>query len=57
MLFLDQETASKILKTDDVRKIKQLGRKVKCFDEIVWDFNKIKIVCEGKKPSSLKMNH
>jgi len=49
MLFLDRYTANKILQTGDVKEIKQLGREVKYFDEIVWDFNKIRIVYEGNK--------
>ncbi|KAF5038787.1 hypothetical protein DSECCO2_550700 [anaerobic digester metagenome] len=49
MLFLDRETANKILKNSDVKEIKQLGREVKYFDETVWDFNKIRIVYEGNK--------
>ncbi len=49
MLFLDRDTANKILRTSDVKEIKQLGREVKYFDEIVWDFNKIRVVYEGNK--------
>lgn len=49
MLFLDRDTANKILRTNDVKAIKQLGREVKYFDEIVWDFNKTRIVYEGNK--------
>jgi ribA/ribD-fused uncharacterized protein len=49
MLFLDRDTANKILRTRDVKEIKHLGREVKYFNEIVWDFNKIGIVYEGNK--------
>ena len=36
VLFKDQTTAEKILQTDDVAKIKALGRTVKNFDDKVW---------------------
>ena len=35
--FGDEETAEKIYKQDDPRKIKELGRKVKNYDDNVWD--------------------
>lgn len=47
MLFLDRDVASKILQTNDVRKIKALGRTVKYFQPDVWDFNKVHIVYDG----------
>ncbi|GAA5027827.1 hypothetical protein GCM10011506_15870 [Marivirga lumbricoides] len=49
MLFLDRDIASKILKTNDVKKIKRLGREVKFFEEVVWEFNRVKIIYEGNK--------
>lgn len=49
MLFLDRETANQILQTQDVKKIKCLGRGVKGFEEIVWVFNRNRIVYEGNK--------
>ena len=49
MLFLDRDSAKEILQTKDVRKIKELGRKVKFFDEPTWDFNKFDIVYLGNK--------
>lgn len=49
MLFLDRDTANSILRTSNVKEIKQLGREVNYFDEIVWDFNKVRIVFEGNK--------
>lgn len=49
MLFLDRDTANKILITTDAKEIKQLGREVKYFDEVVWDFNKVRIVYEANK--------
>lgn len=49
MLFLDRDTANTILKIQDVKQIKHLGREVKFFDEIVWEFNRIRIVYEGNK--------
>lgn len=49
MLFIDRETAGKILKAADPREIKNLGRSVQFFHEEVWDFNKVAIVYEGNK--------
>lgn len=49
MLFLDREIAAKILGCDNPRELKELGKKVRCFEEIVWDFNKVEIVYEGNK--------
>lgn len=40
MLFNDYEIARQILKETDVRKIKALGRKVKDFDNELWDKHK-----------------
>lgn len=37
LLFDDNETAEKILKETDVKKIKKLGREVKNFDEEIWN--------------------
>lgn len=37
MLFKDFEIAEQILNETDVRKIKALGRKVKGFDNVLWD--------------------
>ena len=36
ILFHDQETAKKILQTDNVAEIKALGRTVQNFDDTVW---------------------
>jgi len=40
LLFNDFEVASQILNETDVRKIKALGRKVKDFDNELWDKHK-----------------
>jgi hypothetical protein len=40
LLFNDYEIAGQILKETDVRKIKALGRKVKDFDNELWDKHK-----------------
>lgn len=49
MLFLDREIAQKIMQTDDVRKIKELGRQVKNYEEYVWKYFRSKVVYEGNK--------
>jgi len=47
MLFNDKSIAKEILETKDPKKQKALGRKVKNFDECVWDRHKLKIVIKG----------
>jgi len=47
MIFLDRETANKIMKTNNVRLIKELGRNVKNYNDDVWKFYRSKIVYEG----------
>ncbi|ELY1979782.1 NADAR family protein [Flavobacterium psychrophilum] len=49
MIFLDREIAQQIMKTDDVRKIKELGRQVKNYNEYVWKYFRSKVVYEGNK--------
>lgn len=49
MLFLDREIALEILKTSNVKTIKELGRKVKNYDETVWKYNRCLIVYMGNK--------
>jgi ribA/ribD-fused uncharacterized protein len=47
MLFMDFDTAHKIMATKDVRKIKELGRQVQNFNETVWSFYRTDIVGAG----------
>ena len=47
ILFKDQTTAEKILQTDDVAKIKALGRTVQNFDDEVWTKERGGIVYRG----------
>ena len=47
VLFKDQTTAKKILQTDDVAKIKALGRTVQNFDDKVWVKEREDIVYNG----------
>lgn len=47
MLFSDKEIADKILKTNDVRYIKELGRKVRNFDDNIWVQHREEIVYTG----------
>jgi len=49
MIFLDRSIAKQIMDTDDVQKIKQLGRLVKNYDDDVWKYYRSKIVYEGNK--------
>jgi len=43
-LFGDEEIRDQILSTNNVRKQKELGRKVRNFDENKWNESKVKIV-------------
>ena len=45
--FQDQQTAEKILGTDDVAEIKALGRMVRNFDEKIWREKRESIVHKG----------
>ena len=45
--FQDQQTAEKILGTDDVAEIKVLGRMVRNFDEKIWREKRASIVHKG----------
>lgn len=45
--FRDQKTAQLILQETDPSKIKQLGRRVKNFDEVLWSLVKFDIVRKG----------
>lgn len=49
IIFLDIESAKKIMETSNVRKIKELGRSVSGFNEEVWKFYRSQIVYEGNK--------
>lgn len=49
LLFNDQEIADKILKTKSPTRHKQLGRKVKNFDDKIWNKNCQNIVYTGLK--------
>ena len=49
MLFMDLEIAKKILEINNVRKIKELGRQVKRFNENTWYVYKWKFVYTGNK--------
>ncbi|KAL1609887.1 hypothetical protein SLS60_001552 [Paraconiothyrium brasiliense] len=46
-LFDDEDVAQEILAADNPRKQKALGRKVRNFDEKIWNANKLRIVEEG----------
>ena len=49
LLFGDTEVADKILKSNNVREQKQLGRQVMNFNKETWDINAIDIVYKGNK--------
>lgn len=47
MLFQDKQTFERIMKADNPRQCKALGREVKGFDEKMWDAAKYKIVLDA----------
>jgi len=47
LAFGDQETAQKIMATDSPSKAKSLGRKVKNYDDYVWDNKRCAVVLNG----------
>ena len=47
ILFNDDESAKKILETNNVKKQKELGRKVKGFNQKEWDKHKFNIIVKG----------
>ncbi len=49
MIFLDRESAQKIMSSNDVREIKKIGRLVANFDENIWKYYRSGIVYEGNK--------
>lgn len=46
-LFKDFEIQDKIMNSLDQREIKSLGRKIRNFNDSVWDKNKVQIVFDG----------
>lgn len=47
LLFQDNQIAEAILKTNDVTKIKAYGRKVKNYDDTIWNTKRKDIVYQG----------
>lgn len=47
LLFNDTQIAEAILKTNDVAKIKAYGRKVKNYDDTIWNSKRKEIVYQG----------
>ncbi|EMD85588.1 hypothetical protein COCC4DRAFT_151828 [Bipolaris maydis ATCC 48331] len=47
LLFNDDETVQKMVRTTDARKHKGLGRKVQGFDQAVWDKHKFDVVVQA----------
>lgn len=46
-LFGDTATQEKIMNTEDPKKMQQLGRRAKGFDEETWEKKRFFIVCDG----------
>lgn len=49
IVFGDNETAEKILKTKDPKKAKELGRQVKGYDDEVWQQMRYNVMVEANK--------
>lgn len=56
LLFLNNDVAEKILKETNARRIKELGRQVRNFDEDVWSYFRSKVVYEGNKAKFTQNN-
>ena len=46
-LFNDKSAFNQIVKSTDPREVKAMGRKIRNFDNTVWDENKYSIIVEG----------
>ena len=46
-VFADQKTLEQILKSNDPKKSKELGRQIRFFDEHIWNTRKYDIVYQG----------
>ena len=55
VLFHDADTAQEILRTENVGKIKALGRSVKGFENIVWNGMRQPVVYRGLLENSARM--
>lgn len=49
IIFLDRFAAKQIMETHDTRKIKDIGRKIKNYNEYVWRYYRSRVVYEGNK--------
>lgn len=49
MLFIDLEIADEVMKTEDPRSIKELGRRVRRFNEDTWTVYRWRFVYQGNK--------
>lgn len=47
ILFLDREIANSIMNTENPRKIKELGRQIKNYDDDVWRYHRSNVVYTG----------
>ena len=48
-LFEDKKIEEKILKSNDVREQKMLGRQIENFDKLIWEYESINFVYQGNK--------
>jgi len=48
-IFLDRETANSIMQTSNPRKIKELGRQVKHFDDDIWKYYRSNVIYGANK--------
>lgn len=49
IIFLDREIANSIMQTSNPRKIKELGRQVKNFDDDIWEYYRSNIIYGANK--------
>ncbi len=49
IIFLDREIAESVIKSSNVREIKELGRQVRNYDEDIWRYYRSNVVYAGNK--------
>ena len=57
IIFLDREIADEILNTSNPRKIKELGRQVKNYDDDIWKYHRSNVVFAANKAKFSQTPH
>ncbi|TKD65802.1 NADAR family protein [Flavobacterium sp. ASW18X] len=57
IIFLDREIADKILNTSNPRKLKELGRQVKNYDDDIWKYHRSNVIYAANKAKFSQAPH